>query len=64
MILDSDYNIIDKNNELDKKSNIEFDAIKNEKYFVRVVGKNASGSIDIKINNIENLDVSHRDFLK
>ncbi|WP_010297348.1 hypothetical protein [Clostridium senegalense] len=64
VILDSDYNIIDKNNELDKKSNIEFDAIKNEKYFVRVVGKNASGSIDIKINNIENLDVSHRDFFK
>ncbi|WP_061996251.1 hypothetical protein [Clostridium sp. ATCC 25772] len=62
VILDSDYNIIAKNNELDKKSTIEFDAIKNKKYFVRIVGKNANGVLDVKINGNDNVNISHRGF--
>lgn len=62
VVLDSNYNIIAEKNELAKKGNIDFTTPKDGKYLIRIVGANASGTFNIKLNSSNNIDISHKDF--
>lgn len=62
VILDSEYNIVAKKNEVNEEGNIKFTTPKDGKYTVRIVGANASGTFDISINGTDTIDVSHIDF--
>jgi hypothetical protein len=62
VILDSEYNIVAKKNEVNESGNIKFITPKDGKYNIRIVGANASGTFDISVNGTNNIDVSHIDF--
>lgn len=62
VVLDSDYKIIAKKNEISDKGDIRFTAPKDGEYIVRIAGKNASGKFDINVNANKNVDISHLDF--
>ncbi|EJO5348889.1 hypothetical protein NRP93_003027 [Clostridium botulinum] len=59
ILLDSDHNpiIIDKSN----KKKLEFTTPKKGKYTIRVAGKNASGTFQMKINSSSKIAISHYD---
>ncbi|MBU3187500.1 hypothetical protein [Clostridium estertheticum] len=59
VILDSEYKIITKKNELNDNKNLNFTTPKDGKYTIRIVGKNASGNLNISTNS--NIKVSHID---
>ncbi|MEW9097063.1 MAG: hypothetical protein AB2417_18455 [Clostridiaceae bacterium] len=61
VVLDSDYKNIAMH-ESKEGENLEFTTPKDGKYLVRIVGKDASGKFDIKINANNDISVSHRDF--
>jgi len=62
VVLDSEYNIIAKKNELNQNGNINFTTPKDGKYAIRIVGANASGNFNISVNASNNIDISHIDF--
>ncbi|WP_346939465.1 hypothetical protein [uncultured Clostridium sp.] len=61
VILDSEYNIIAKKDELKDSGNINFTTPKDGKYSVRIIGANASGNFNISISANDNITVSHID---
>lgn len=61
VILDSEYNIIAKKNELDDKGNLNFTTLKDGKYTIRIIGANASGNFNISISASNNIKISHID---
>lgn len=62
VILDSEYNIIAKKNELTEKGDIIFTTPKDGKYLVRIVGDNASGKFNISVNASNKINISRMDF--
>lgn len=62
VVLDSDYNIIVKKDEFKEKKDISFITPKSGKYIVRIVGKNASGNLNIKIQEINDIKFSNKEF--
>ncbi len=66
VVLDSDYNIVAKKNELYENNNksISFTIPKDEKYIIRIVGKKASGSFNMKISANSNIKINHKDFFE
>ncbi|WP_034438920.1 hypothetical protein [Clostridium ihumii] len=62
VVLDSNYNIIKKKIDFKENSNISFKTSKDEKYSIRLVGKNASGVVDIKVNAKDIVDIEHKEF--
>ncbi|QAT39206.1 hypothetical protein [Clostridium sp. JN-9] len=62
VVLDSDYNIIAKKNELKENGDIDFTIPKSGKYIIRIVGKNATGSFNIKVSANNKISLSHKDF--
>ncbi|NMM65990.1 hypothetical protein HBE96_25770 [Clostridium sp. P21] len=62
VVLDSDYNIISKKSETEDKGNMNFATPKNGKYMIRIVGKDASGNFNLKINASNNINILHKDF--
>ncbi len=63
VVLDSDYNIIAKKNELNQKGNIKFTTPKDGKYIIRIVGASAGGNFNIKVSSGHNIDITHKDFM-
>ncbi|WP_346915895.1 hypothetical protein [Clostridium sp.] len=61
VILDSEYNIIAKKDELKDSGNINFTTPKDGKYTVRIIGADASGNFNISISANDNITVSHMD---
>ncbi|MCB2342942.1 hypothetical protein [Clostridium estertheticum] len=59
VILDSEYKIITKKNELNDSANINFTTPKDGKYAIRIVGKNARGKFNISTSS--NIKVTHID---
>lgn len=64
VVLDSDYNIIAKKDESNESGDISFTTPKSGKYIIRIVGKNASGNFNIKINAGNDIKVSHKNFFE
>lgn len=64
VVLDSDYNIIAKKDESNESGDINFTTPKSGKYIIRIVGKNASGNFNIKINANNDIKVSHKGFFE
>ncbi len=64
VVLDSDYNIIAKKNELKENGNIDFTIPKSGKYIIRIVGKNASGNFNLKISADNDINLSYTDFFE
>ncbi len=64
VVLDSDYNIIAKKNELNQKGNIKITTPKEGKYIIRIVGASASGNFNIRVSASNNIDITHKDFFK
>ena len=62
VVLDSEYNIIAKKNELKENGDIDFTIPKSGKYIIRIVGKNATGSFNMKISANNKINISHKDF--
>ena len=62
VVLDSDYNIITKKDEFKEKKDISFITPKKGKYIIRIVGKNASGKLNIKIQENNKIEFSNNDF--
>jgi hypothetical protein len=62
VILDLEGNIIAKKNELTETGDIIFTTPKDGKYFIRIVGDNASGKFDVSVNASNNINVSRMDF--
>ena len=63
VVLDSDYNIIAKKNELNQKGNIKFTTPKDGKYIIRIVGASAGGNFNIKVSSGHNIYITHKDFM-
>lgn len=61
-VLDSNYNLITKKNLKEETGNLKFTTSKSGKYIIRIVGKDASGNFNIKINSSEKINVTHKDF--
>lgn len=61
VILNSEYNIIAKKNELNDKGNLNFTIPKDGKYTIRIIGANASGNFNISISASNTIKVSHID---
>ena len=64
VVLDSDYNIITKKDESNESGDINFTTPKSGKYIIRIVGKNASGNFNIKINGSNDIKISHKGFFE
>lgn len=64
VILDSEYNIVAKKNELKDNGDIIFTTPKDGKYTIRIIGDNASGNFNVSISSNNNINVSHLDFFK
>lgn len=62
VVLDSENKIISKH-EPNGKSNVEFSIPKTGQYFVRIVGKNASGNFDIKYSSSNYINVTYKDLM-
>jgi len=62
VVLDSDYNIITKKNELNQNGNINVTTPKDGKYIIRIVGASASGNFNIKVTAGHDIDITHKDF--
>jgi len=62
VVLDSEYNIVAKKNEVNETGNIKFITQKDGKYSIRIVGANASGTFNISVSSTNNIEVSHIDF--
>ncbi|MBU3099704.1 MULTISPECIES: hypothetical protein [Clostridium] len=59
VILDSEYKIITKKNELSNNGNLNFTTPKDGKYSIRIVGEKASGTFNISTSS--NIKLSHID---
>ena len=59
VVLDSDYNIIAKKNELNQNGNINFTTPKDGKYNIRIIGASARGNFNIRVSASSNIDISH-----
>lgn len=64
VVLDSDYNIIAKKDESNGNGDINFTTPKSGKYIIRIVGKNASGNFNIKMNANNDINITHKDFFE
>lgn len=63
VVLDSDYNLVKKIDVLeDTPELLKFDSSKNNTYFVRIIGNNAVGNFNLKVNNITNIELNYIDF--
>lgn len=62
VVLDSDYNIVAKKNEVNETGDIKFITKEDEKYSIRIVGANASGTFNISVTSTNNIELSHIDF--
>jgi hypothetical protein len=60
VVLDSEYNIIAKKNEVKDSGDIHFVIPKDGKYSIRIAGEKASGNLNIRTN--KNIDISYVDF--
>ena len=62
VVLDSNYNVVAKKNELDQNGNVKFTTPKDGKYIIRIVGASASGNFNIKVTAGHDIDITHKDF--
>lgn len=62
VVLDSNYNLIAKKDLTEETGNLKFTTSKSGKYIVRIIGKNANGNFNIKINSMEKINITHKDF--
>ncbi len=60
VVSDSHYKDVIVHNST-KESSFDFTAPKDGMYFIRLVGKNAYGTLDLKINSDTNIDLIHKD---
>lgn len=63
LVLNSNYKDI-LVHKLNGKSVLNFCTPKDGKYFIRIVGENASGSFNIKIISNNNINISHKDIFQ
>lgn len=63
VVLDSNYKKIAMK-EANEKKDIEFVTQEEGKYLIRIIGKEASGHFEIKINSNDNIETSYKDFLQ
>lgn len=61
VLLTSDYDIVSQK-ELNGEENLEFLCPKDQKYFLRIVGKRASGHFEVKINSDNQYKATYKDF--
>lgn len=65
VVLDSDLNIVantKSNSQNSSNKEVTVSTAKGGKYIVRIAGKEASGSFNIKVNSIKKINISHKDF--
>ncbi|MCR3760881.1 hypothetical protein [Clostridium felsineum] len=62
VVLDPNYKIIGKIEEKNEESEISFKTDEKGKYIIRIVGENASGKFDIKVNSPKG-EITHKDFM-
>lgn len=62
VVLDSNYNIVAKKNEVkeNEDEDIEINIPKSDKYFIRIIGEDAGGHLNIKVKGNDN--INHIDF--